>query len=180
MKDTDCPIPSALPGSVPVAVALDNSVLGDITDRNIPEGKREDKAAIREILELARKGAIELGYAVTGAYLEKHGAGECKRRMLDEEVRGLLHAWPVAVTQRHDVEIQRKVTCLEKIMQDRGGVDSRIFLVSTLHAKYFLTTDYRFHRRFKDQKKRIRGECTITADVLTPSEFLREYLLGTI
>ncbi len=161
-------------------MALDNSVLGDVTAECIPEGKMEDKEAVKQLIELARQGKIELGIALTGASIEARAAGETIGDGLQEQMSDVLHVWPVVVPSDLFVEMQRKKKCLEKIMQDRGGIDSGIFLVSTLHAQYFLTTDYRYHRQFRNQGHRIRKECGITAQVLTPSEFLNKYSNGAV
>ncbi len=161
-----------------LAVALDNSVLGDVTDERIPEIKMEDKEAFEKIVELASQGSIELGIALSGALIEERAAGERTRNALRQKLGGILHVWPVIVPSRLHAEIQERRKCLKKIMQDRDGIDSGIFLVSTLHAQYFLTTDYRYHRQFKNQKKRLQDECRITAQVLTPSEFFSKYIKG--
>ena len=163
-----------------IAVALDNSVLGDVTDACIPKKKKGDKEVIDRLIELAQQGCIELGIALTGAALEMQVAGERTRNALGNKLGGIVHVWPVVVTREMESEIQKKKECLEKIMQDRDGIDSGIFLVSTLHARYFLTTDYRYRRQFEKQEHRIREECRITSQVLTPSEFLAEYNSGTV
>lgn len=163
-----------------LAVALDNSVLGDVTDERIPEVKMQDKEAFEKIVELASQGSIELGIALSGALIEERAAGECTRNALRKKLGDILHVWPVVVPPRLHAEMQERRKCLEQIMQDRDGIDSGIFLVSTLHAQYFLTTDYRYHRQFNNQKHRIQEECGITAQVLTPSEFLSGYISGAL
>jgi len=83
--------------------------------------------------------------------------------------------WPVLVTKEHDKILDKRIDCLIKIMQDKGAVDSRNFIVSTIHSNYYLTTDYRYLRQFRAQLKKIREECGITKEILTPSEFLEKY-----
>ena len=165
-----------------VPVALDTSILSDIAAEwpspDFPESKMEDRKAIDELLNLARQDSVELGIAVTGAAMEQLQAGPRKRQILASRLDGLLHIWPVTVTRDQHAEIERKKVCLKKIMQDRGGLDSDIFLVSTLHSQYFLTTDYRYCRQFRKQEGRIKDRCGITAHVLTPSEFLAKWVSG--
>jgi len=60
-------------------------------------------------------------------------------------------------------------------MQDKGGIDSRNFIVSTIYSNYYLTTDYRYLRQFRSQLKRIRNKCGIKKEIFTPSEFLEKY-----
>jgi len=160
--------------------ALDTSILSDIAAVQVPESKIEDRKAVDALLELARQGLVELGIAATGAAIEQLRAGERKRQIFASRLDGLLHIWPVVLTPDHHAEIERKKACLKKIMQDRDGSDSEIFLVSTLHSQYFLTTDYRYRRQFRQQEGHIREQCGITAHVLTPSEFLAKYVSGTV
>ena len=65
-------------------------------------------------------------------------------------------------------------------MQDKGGIDSVNFIVSTMHANYYLTTDYRYLRQFRAQLKKIREKCGVTKEIFTPSEFLEKYNKGEI
>ena len=83
--------------------------------------------------------------------------------------------WPVLVTKEHDKILDKQIDCLIKIMQDKDGIDSRNIIVSTIHSNYYLTTDYRYLRQFRAQLKKIREECAITKEMLTPSEFLEKY-----
>jgi hypothetical protein len=163
-----------------VPVALDTTILSDIAAARTPESKIEDRKAIDALLNLAREGVLELGIALTGAAMEQRLAGQRKRQVLKSRLDGLLHIWPVTVTSAHHAEIDKQKACLKTIMQDRNGSDSEIFLVSTLHSQYFLTTDYRYCRRFRQQEGCIRKRCGITAHVLTPCEFLAKYESGTI
>lgn len=161
-----------------IPVALDTSILSDISATPSPLNETEDRKAINALLHLAHQGFVELGIALTGSLMELHKAGELKRQVLKSGLNGLLHVWPVVVTPAHHTEIEQRKACLKKIMQDRGGSDSEIFLASTLHSQYFLTIDYRYRRQFKQQENHIRERCGITAHVLTPSEFLTNYFKG--
>jgi len=65
-------------------------------------------------------------------------------------------------------------------MQDKEGIDSRNFIISTMHSDYYLTTDYRYLRQFRAQMKRIIEKCQITKEIYTPSEFLEIFKSGKI
>ena len=81
-----------------IAIALDNSVLGDVTDERIPEMKKEDKGAFEKIVELARQGLVELGIGLSGALMEERAAGERTRNALREQLGDILHVWPVVAS----------------------------------------------------------------------------------
>ena len=88
--------------------------------------------------------------------------------------------WPVVVTKQHNEILDKQIDCLIKIMQDKDGIDSKNFIVSTIHSNYYLTTDYKYLRQFRAQLKRIREECVIKKEIYSPSEFLEKYYKGEI
>ena len=165
---------------MPLGVAVDNSVLGDLIDYNLPDNKRKDRVAFEEMIELDKQGIIEIGIPVSSTMIEEAGAGAEKRQLLREKMGQAYRLWPVAVPQTMHIDIERKKKCLQKIMQDKGGIDSANLLASTIHTPYYVTTDYRYCRQFKNQLKRIREQCKVNVFVLIPSEFMEKYKSGGI
>jgi hypothetical protein len=165
---------------MPIAVAVDNSVLGDLVDPSLPKNKKEDRSAFEEMIKLDQQGIIEIGIPISSTMIEELGTGEEKRRLLRRKMGRAFRKWPVIVDQKDHDDIEFKKKCLQDIMQDKDGIDSANLLASTIHTRYYITTDYRYWRRFKSQSKRIREKCGINVFVLTPSEFLEKYKSGKI
>ena len=158
-----------------IPIAIDNSVLGDLVDPNLPDNKKEDNNAFLQIIELDHKGIFEIGIPVSTTMIEESGSGNIKREVVRKKMGSAWRLWPVVVTKQHNEILDKQKDCLIKIMQDKGGIDSKNFIVSTIHSNYYLTTDYRYLRQFSAQFKKIRKECGITKEILTPSEFLEKY-----
>lgn len=154
--------------------------MGDLTDPNLPENKKVDQLAFKEMIELGKQGIIEIGIPISSTMIEEGHAGGEKRRLLRKKMGKAFRLWPVAVTQAMHSDIECKKKCLQDIMQDKGGIDSANLLVSTIYTPYYITTDYRYWRQFKAQSKRIREKCGINVFVLAPSEFLRKYKSGEV
>ena len=158
-----------------IPIAIDNSVLGDLVDSNLPNNKKRDNNAFLQIIELDHKGIFEIGIPISTTMIEESWSGNIKREAVRKKMGSAWRLWPVLVTKEHDKILDKQIDCLIKIMQDKGGIDSRNFIVSTIHSNYYLTTDYRYLRQFRAQLKKIREECGITKEILTPSEFLEKY-----
>ena len=158
-----------------IPIAIDNSVLGDLVDSNLPDNKKEDNNAFLQIIELDHKGIFEIGIPVSTTMIEESGSGNIKREAVRKKMGSAWRLWPVVVTKKHNEILDKQIDCLIKIMQDKDGIDSKNFIVSTIHSNYYLTTDYRYLRQFRAQLKKIREECGITKEILTPSEFLEKY-----
>ena len=158
-----------------IPIAIDNSVLGDLVDSNLPDNKKEDNNAFLQIIELDHKGIFEIGIPVSTTMIEESGSGNIKREAVRKKMGSAWRLWPGVVTKKHNEILDKQIDCLIKIMQDKGGIDSRNIIVSTIHSNYYLTTDYRYLRQFRAQLKKIREECGITKEILTPSEFLEKY-----
>ncbi len=158
-----------------IPIAIDNSVLGDLVDSNLPDNKKEDNNAFLQIIELDHKGIFEIGIPVSTTMIEESGSGNIKREAVRKKMGSAWRLWPVVVTKQHNEILDKQIDCLIKIMQDKGGIDSRNFIVSTIYTNYYLTTDYKYLRQFRAQLKKIREECGITKEILTPSEFLEKY-----
>lgn len=155
-----------------IFIAIDNSVLGDLVDPNLPNNKKEDNNAFLQIIELDHKGIFEIGIPISTTMIEELGSGNIKREAVRKIMGSAWRRWPVLVTNKI---LDKQIDCLIKIMQDKGGIDSKNFIVSTIHSNYYLTTDYRYLRQFRTQLKRIREECGIKKEIFTPSEFLEKY-----
>ncbi len=158
-----------------IPIAIDNSVLGDLVDSNLPDNKKEDNNAFLQIIELDHKDIFEIGIPVSTTMIEESGSGNIKREAVRKKMGSAWRLWPVLAIKEHNKILDKQIDCLIKIMQDKGGIDSKNFIVSTIHANYYLTTDYRYLRQFRAQLKKIREECGITKEILTPSEFLEKY-----
>ena len=163
-----------------IPIAIDNSVLGDLVDPNLPDNKKEDNNAFLQIIELDHKGIFEIGIPISTTMIEESGSGNIKREAVKKMMGSAWRLWPVAVTKKHNEILDKQIDCLIKIMQDKGGIDSKNFIVSTIHSNYYLTTDYKYLRQFRTQLKRIREECGIKKEIFTPSEFLEKYYKGEI
>jgi len=158
-----------------IPIAIDNSVLGDLVDSNLPDNKKEDNNAFLQIIELDHKGIFEIGIPVSTTMIEESGSGNIKREAVRKIMGSAWRLWPVLVTKEHNKILDKQIDRLIKIMQDKDGIDSKNFIVSTIHSNYYLTTDYRYLRQFRAQLKKIREECGITKEILAPSEFLEKY-----
>jgi len=160
-------------GKIPIAI--DNSVLGDLVDSNLPDNKKEDNNAFLQMIELDHKGIFEIGIPVSTTMIEQGWSSNNKREAVRKIMGSAWRLWPVLVTKEHDKILDKQIDCLIKIMQDKDGIDSRNFIVSTIYSNYYLTTDYRYLRQFRAQSNKIREKCGITKEILTPSEFLEKY-----
>ena len=158
-----------------IPIVPDNSVLGDLVDLNLPDNKKEDNNAFLQIIELDHKGIFEIGIPGSTTMIEESGSGNIKREAVRKIMKSAWRLWPVLVTKEHDKILDKQIDCLIKIMQDKGGIDSKNFIVSTIYSNYYLTTDYRYLRQFRAQLKKIREKCGITKEIFTPSEFLEKY-----
>ena len=158
-----------------IPAAIDNSILGDLADYNLPPNKVEDFKAFEEIIKLDNKGIFEIGITLSTTMIEEQHAGKDKRKIVRERMGQAWRLWPVAVSPQKSREIDQKAECLHRIMQDKDGVDSRNLVVSTIYTSYYLTTDYRYLRQFKAQRNQIKRLCRINVHVLSPSEFLSRY-----
>ena len=158
-----------------IPIAIDNSVLGDLVDLNLPDNKKRDNDAFLQIIKLDHKGIFEIGIPGSTTMIEELGSGNIKREAVRKIMGSAWRLWPFSGTKKHNEILDKQIDCLIKIMQDKGGIDSRNFIVSTIYTNYYLTTDYKYLRQFRAQLKKIREECGITKEILTPSEFLEKY-----
>lgn len=158
-----------------IPIAIDNSVLGDLVDPNLPDNKKEDNNAFHQIIELDHKGIFEIGIPGSTTMIEESGSGNIKREAVRKIMGSAWRLWPFGVIKKHNEILDKQIDCLTKIMQDKDGIDSKNFIVSTIHSNYYLTTDYRYLRQFRAQLKKIREKCGITKEIFTPSEFLEKY-----
>jgi len=158
-----------------IPIAIDNSVLGDLVDLNLPDNKKEDNNAFLQIIELDHKSIFEIGIPVSTTMIEQGWSSNNKREAVRKIMGSAWRLWPVLVTKEHDKILDKQIDCIIKIMQDKDGIDSRNFIVSTIYSNYYLTTDYRYLRQFRAQFKKIREKRGITKKIFTPSKFLEKY-----
>jgi len=158
-----------------IPITVDNSVLGDLVDSNLPDNKKGDNNAFLQIIELDHKGIFEIGIPVSTTMIEESWSGNIKREAVRKKMGSAWRLWPVVITKKHNEILDKQIDCLIKIIQDKDGIDSRNFIVSTIYSNYYLTTDYKYLRQFRTQLKKIREKCGITKELFTPSEFLEKY-----
>ena len=137
-----------------IPIAIDNSVLGDLVDSNLPDNKKEDNNAFLQIIELDHKGIFEIGIPISTTMIEELASGTIKRQALRKIMGSAWRTWPNLGYSEDNKILDKQKNCLIKIMQDKGGIDSRNFIVSTMHTNYYLTTDYRYLRQFRAQLKK--------------------------
>ena len=148
-----------------IHIAVDNSVLGDLVDPNLPDNKKKDNNAFLKIIELDHKGIFEIGIPDSTTMIEELASGNIKRQAVRKIMGPAYRVWPNLVNPEYNKILDKQKDCLIKIMQDKDGI----------HSNYYLTTDYRYLRQFRAQLKKIREGCGITKEILTPSEFLEKY-----
>jgi len=160
-----------------ITIACDNSIISDLRhdlreQESFPEVKKVDLAASKELVELSRQGVFRLGVAISTGFIEAQQAGGMGREILDD-----FEKWPVAFNAATCAEIDNKSRCLHRIIQDKDGIDSRNVVVSMTAGQtaYYLTTDYKYLRQFKAHEVRIRDICKFHGQLLSPSEFLKQY-----
>ena len=158
-----------------IPIVPDNSVLGDLVDTNLPDNKKRDNDTFLQIIELDHKGICEIGIPISTTMIEWAWSSNIKREAVRKKMGSAWRLWPVSVTKEYNKILDKQIDCLIKIMQDKDGIDSKNFIVSTIYTNYYLTTDYKYLRQFKAQLKRIREKCRIKKEIFTPSEFLEKY-----
>jgi len=57
-----------------IPVAIDNSILGDLSDPNLPDNKKKDLEAFEEIIKLDHKGIFEIGIPISTTMIEESGS----------------------------------------------------------------------------------------------------------
>jgi hypothetical protein len=168
-------------------ITVDNSVLGDLGNYlmnpgKFPINKMDDLRAFKEIIQLDHEGIFKIGIPASTTFIEAQQAGGDKRDLVIKKMGRAWRLLPVAVPPKIGQEIDQKSNCLQRIMQDKNGTDSRNLIVSTVigHTPYYLTTDYTYMRQFKARKERIKTLCKIDLCLVSPSEFLKMYKNGEI
>ena len=125
-----------------IPIAIDNSVLGDLVDPNLPDNKKKDNNAFLQIIELDHKCICEIGIPISTTMIEWALSSNIKREAVRKKMGSAWRLWPNLVTKEHDKTLDKQIDCLIKIMQDKDGIDSKNFIVSTIYSNYYLTTDY--------------------------------------
>jgi len=105
-------------------------------------------------IELDHKGIFEIGIPISTTMIEESGSGNIKREAVRKNIESAWRLWPNLVTKEHDKILDKQIDCLIKIMQDKDGIDSKNFIVSTIYSSYYLTTDYRYLCQFRAQLKK--------------------------
>ena len=160
-----------------VEVAVDNSAVFDLVDPDLPKNKKKDRLAFQRIVELARKNDIEIGQPVTGTFMEALNAPEWKRNEVQRRIGNVLKTWPAPTFSKSEdqEEFERRKRCLREVVRDKIGGDSDNLMIARCYSWYYVTTDYKFRKRFNNRKDEIRAKCGMEAHVLTPSEFIDMY-----
>lgn len=160
-------------------IVLDNCVVFDLIESNVPENKKWDRLASERIVELARDpdNIIEIGQPLTCAYMEESHAPGWKRELVKTTLGDVLKTWPAPhLSESEQKEFERKKECVKEVMPKRHAGDVDCLVVARYSGvAHYITTDYDFHKRFNERRETIREKCTFDAIVLTPSEFMNKY-----
>jgi len=62
-----------------IPIAIDNSVLGDLVDPNLPDNKKQDNNAFLQIIELDHEGIFEIGIPISTTMIEQGWSSNNKR-----------------------------------------------------------------------------------------------------
>ena len=156
-------------------VAIDNCVLSHYVDNRLTPEQKKDIEGFREMISLAEQNKIELGGVWTSLRIENLAKkGESKRRAnhLEKNIKD----WPAIA----DTRTQQQICCLRRILQDRNGHDSKQIVNNSQFSHYFVTMDYRIHKRYNDRRTDIRSKCHIHVSVMRPFEFMQDWKAGRI
>ncbi len=158
-----------------LAVAVDNCVLSHyVSNKLIPDQKKDIEAFTKMIL-LAEQGIIELGGVWTSLKIENLAKqGQSKRRVqyLDKVIKD----WPAI----GDKQTPAQKYCLHQILQDHNADDSKQIVNNSKFSHYFVTMDYKIHKRYNNRRTDIKSKCHIHVSVMRPFEFLEDYEAGRI
>ena len=138
-----------------IPIVPDNSVLGDLVDPNLPTNKKKDNDAFLKVIELDHEGIFDIGIPFSTTMIEELKSGSNKREAVRKIMGSAWRIWPNSGYPEYNKILDKQKECLIKIMQDKDGIDSENFIVSTMHTNYYLTTDYRYLRQFRAQLKKI-------------------------
>lgn len=164
-------------GRMASEVALDNCVVFDLVEQNLPENKKKDRLASERIVELARNNVIEIGHPLTGSWMEESHAPGWKRELVKTTLGDVLKTWPAPhLSESRQKEFECKKKCVKEVMPKRHAGDVDCLMVARYSGvAYYITTDYDFLDCFNKRRETIREKCTFDAIVLTPSEFMNKY-----
>lgn len=158
-------------------IVLDNSVVFDLIESNVPENKKWDRPASERIVELARDNVIEIGQPLTGSCMEESHAPGWKRELVKTTLGDVLKMWPAPhLSESEQKEFECKKGCVKGVMPKRHAGDVDCLVVARYSGvAHYITTDYDFLDCFNKRRETIREKCTFDAIVLTPSEFMNKY-----
>lgn len=158
-------------------VALDNCVVFDLVESNLPKNKEKDRRASERIEQLARKNVFEIGQPLTGTFMEALHAPQWKRKLVKRRLGDILKTLPAPhLSDSEQNEFEHKKACIKKVMPKRYAGDVDCLVVARYSgAAHYITTDYDFLGCFNKQRKTIKEKCAFNAIVLTPSEFMSKY-----
>ena len=160
-----------------LAIAIDNCVISHYIADRLPPDLMKEKEAFEEMISLHEQKVIEIGWPFTTGLIE-NAMKNCESRSKVEVLlrdKGIPKIWPVLDSTPQ--ETQQQAICLKKIIGDTNGFDSKqlVIIAKVTQARYFVTTDYKFHRQFNRHKEDIKKRCKIGIFVMTPSEFMIAY-----
>ena len=158
-----------------LAVAIDNCVLSHYVSNRLTPEQKKDVEAFKEMISLAKQKIIELGGVWTSLRIEnlaKQGKSRRRVKCLEKIIRD----WPAI----GDEKTQQQVCCLHQILQDRNGYDSKQIVNNSKFSHYFVTMDYKIHKRYNDRRTDIESKCRIHVSAMRPFEFIEDSKAGKI
>ncbi len=158
-------------------VVLDNCVVFDLVEPNLPKNKEKDRRASERIEQLARKNVLEIGQPLTGGFMEALHAPQWKRELVKRRLGDILKTWPAPhLPESEQKEFEHKKECVKEVMPKRHAGDVDCLVVARYSGvAHYITTDYDFLNCFNKRRKTIREKCALDAIVLTPFEFMSKY-----
>lgn len=163
-------------------IAVDNCVVSHYISHDLPARLIKEKEAFEEMISLHEQKIIEIGWSLSTGLIENGMKDSVSRSKVKQllTLKNIPNTWPV-IDQTPE-ETQKQIECLQRIINDPDGTDSRqLVIISKLtSARHFVTTDYKFHRRFNRHKESISKCCKVNIFVMTPLEFISAYKEGKI
>lgn len=158
-----------------LAVAIDNCVLSHCVSSTLTPEQKKDAEAFKEMISLAEQKIIELGGVWTSLRIENLAKqGKSRRRV--KCLEKIIKDWPAIGNKR----TQQQICCLHEILQDRNGYDSKQIVNNSRFSHYFVTMDYKIHKRYSDRRTDIESKCHTHVSVMRPFEFIEDYKAGKI
>ncbi len=169
---------------MPLDVAVDTCVLGDLVDARLPKEKERERGPLKRMLKLHLNGVIAIRLVLSGTFIEVANAPEHIRNQM-EEIAGdvVKRPWPTPVFSKSEDqdEFERKKKCVLEVIGKKYADDvGNLMLARYSGVAHYVTTDYDFYNCFNERRETIKDKCTFDALVVTPSEFMDMFDAGKV